>query len=136
MPGPIEQKAYAGPVATLIGGYAAAILIEAVPWLHDNLTADQQFNLPIIIAFALSAVASYFAPHTHRPDLDNAGLARLRETVTELIGRLDDSSAGTHAARPPAPVMPSGQPAVSASPLPPPPTGGSWPPPPPGASYT
>lgn len=69
MAGPVESKAIAGPFVTLVAGYAAAVLIEAVPWLNEHLTADQQQNLPIIIAFALSAVASYFAPHTHRPDL-------------------------------------------------------------------
>jgi hypothetical protein len=67
--GPIEQKAYAGPVATLIAGYASTVLIEAVPWVHKHLTPDQQQNLPIIIAFLFSAVSAYLAPHTHRPDL-------------------------------------------------------------------
>lgn len=69
MAAPIEQKAAAAPFATLVGGYLAAILIEAVPWLRDHLTPDQKFNLPVIIAFALSAIAGYFAPHTSRPDL-------------------------------------------------------------------
>jgi len=67
--GPIEQKAAAGPAATLIAGYLSAVLVEAVPWLHDHLTPDQRQNLPVIIAFALSALAAWLAPHTHRPDL-------------------------------------------------------------------
>jgi hypothetical protein len=67
--GPLEQKAVAGPFATLVAGYFSAVLIEAVPWLSDHLTADQKQTLPVIIAFLLSAVAAYFAPHTHRPDL-------------------------------------------------------------------
>ena len=69
MTGPIEQKAVAAPGATLVFGYLAALLIEVIPWLKDNLTPDQQSNLPIIIAFVASALAAYFAPHTHRPDL-------------------------------------------------------------------
>jgi hypothetical protein len=67
--GPIEAKAAAGPSVTLIAGYLSGVLISAWPWLNDHLTADQQQNLPIIIAFALSALAAYLAPHTHRPDL-------------------------------------------------------------------
>jgi len=67
--GPIEQKAVAGPATALIAGYLSTILISAVPWLHEHLTPDQQNSLPIIIAFLLSAVAAYLAPHTHRPEL-------------------------------------------------------------------
>jgi len=67
--GPIEQKAVAAPATALVAGYLSTILISAVPWLHDHLTPDQQNSLPIIIAFLLSAVAAYLAPHTHRPDL-------------------------------------------------------------------
>jgi hypothetical protein len=67
--GPIEQKAAAAPTATLIIGYACAILINTVPWLNDHLTADQQQEIPIILAFLASALAAYLAPHTHRPDL-------------------------------------------------------------------
>lgn len=69
MAGPIEQKAVAAPAVTLAAGYLSGLLIEVVPWLKDNLTADQQQNLPVIIAFILSAAAAYLAPHTHRPDL-------------------------------------------------------------------
>jgi hypothetical protein len=69
MAGVIEQKAVAAPAVTLVAGYLSAVLISAVPWLHDHLTADQQQNLPIVIAFILSGVAAYVVPHTHRPDL-------------------------------------------------------------------
>lgn len=80
--GPIEQKAVAAPAVTLIAGYLSAVLISAVPWLHDHLTPDQQQSLPVIIAFLLSAVAAYLAPHTHRPDLPlPAGPGRHVETV-------------------------------------------------------
>ena len=75
MAAPIEQKAVAGPFTTLIAGYLSAVAIEAVPWLHDHLTADQQANLPIIVAFLLSSVAAYLAPHTHRPDLPQPAAA-------------------------------------------------------------
>jgi hypothetical protein len=67
--GPIEQKAVAAPSATLAFGYLSALLIEVIPWLKDNLTADQQQNLPVVIAFIASLIAAYLAPHTHRPDL-------------------------------------------------------------------
>jgi len=73
--GPIEQKAAAGTSATLIFGYLAALLIEVIPWLKDNLTPDQQQNLPIIIAFLATGIATYLAPHTHRPDLPPLVLA-------------------------------------------------------------
>jgi hypothetical protein len=69
MAGPIEQKAVAGPATTLVAGYLSGLLIEVIPWLKDNLTSDQQQNLPIVIAFGLSALAAYLVPHTHRPDL-------------------------------------------------------------------
>jgi hypothetical protein len=67
--GPLEAKAVAGPTVTLVAGYLSSVLISAVPWLHAHLTADQQQNLPIVIAFILSFVAAYRAPHTNRPDL-------------------------------------------------------------------
>jgi hypothetical protein len=76
--GPIEQKAVAGPVTTLVAGYLSSVLITAVPWISSHLTTDQQQNIPIIIAFALSAVAAYFAPHTSRPDLDPQATTELR----------------------------------------------------------
>jgi hypothetical protein len=79
--GPIEQKAAAAPTATLIGGYLAALLIQTVPWLADNLTADQKLNLPIILAFLLSAVAAYWAPHTSRPDLTAAVAAAAGQAI-------------------------------------------------------
>jgi hypothetical protein len=67
--GGIETKVAAGSITTLAAGYISGLLIEVIPWLKDNLTADQKQNLPIIIAWLLAALAAYFAPHTHRPDL-------------------------------------------------------------------
>jgi thiamine transporter ThiT len=84
MSGPIEQKAVAGPFATLVGGYLSSLLITAVPWLHQHLTSDQQQALPIIIAFLLAGLAAYFAPHTHRPDLMTAAETLADETVTAV----------------------------------------------------
>jgi len=69
MAAPIEQKAVAAPGATLVFGYLSGLLIEVIPWLKDNLTPDQQMNLPIILAFLASGLAAYLAPHTSRPDL-------------------------------------------------------------------
>jgi hypothetical protein len=73
---------------TLVAGYLSALLVSAVPWLHDHLTADQQASLPIIIAFLLSALAAYLAPHTHRPDLSP-------DLPAALLGALA-AEAGTH----------------------------------------
>jgi hypothetical protein len=67
--GGIETKVAAGSVTYLAAGYLSGLLVEIVPWLRDNLTADQKQNLPVIIAWLLGAVAAYFSPHTHRPDL-------------------------------------------------------------------
>jgi len=95
--GPIEAKAAAAPAATLVAGYLSAVLISAVPWLHDHLTPDQQQSLPIIIAFLLSAAAAYFAPHTHRPDLDPA-----QTVVAELVEHTFEPAAAEAGEPPPA----------------------------------
>ena len=68
--GGIETKVAAGSITTLAAGYLSGLLIEVIPWLKDNLTTDQKQNLPIILAWVLAALAAYFAPHTHRPDLE------------------------------------------------------------------
>lgn len=81
--GPIEQKAAAGPVATLVGGYAAAILIAYVPVLRDAFPADERDQLAVFCAFVLSALAAYYAPHTHRPDLAAVQEARGRRHAAE-----------------------------------------------------
>jgi hypothetical protein len=89
MAGPIEQKAVAAPATALVSGYLSAVLISTVPWLHTHLTPDQQQQLPIVIAFALSAAAAWLAPHTHRPDLvpvqPPAGAAK-----PDLVAQFDD----------------------------------------------
>ena len=65
----IETKVAAGSVTYLAAGYLSTLLIEIVPWLKDNLTVDQQQNLPVILAWLLASLVAYFAPHTSRPDL-------------------------------------------------------------------
>lgn len=92
MAGPIEQKAVAAPTATLVVGYITGLLVTTVPWLRDNLTADQQQNLQVIITFLFSALAAYYAPHTHRPDLVQP---LLPEVV--LPGRHEEPPAPPHA---------------------------------------
>jgi hypothetical protein len=92
MAGPLEQKAVAPPFVTLVAGYLSALLIETVPWLRDQLTPDQKLNLPIIIAFLLSALAGYFAPHTSRPDLHAPAHSRGRRTLT--TGATGDTNIG------------------------------------------
>lgn len=69
MAGPIEAKAYVGTLTTFGAGYLSTLLLETVPWLNQHLTPDQQTNLPIFIATVLTAITTYYAPHTHRPDL-------------------------------------------------------------------
>lgn len=69
MAGPIEAKAYVGTITTFAAGYASTLLLETIPWIGQHLTADQQSNLPIFIATVLTAITTYFTPHTHRPDL-------------------------------------------------------------------
>jgi hypothetical protein len=94
MAAPIEQKAAAAPFATLVAGYLSALLVETVPWLRDNLTPDQKLNLPIIIAFALSAVAAWLAPHTHRPDLAEPETARHGRRRALTAGATGDTNIG------------------------------------------
>lgn len=65
----IEAKAYVGTITTFAAGYASTLLLENIPWLGQHLTSDQQTNLPIFIATVLTAITTYYAPHTHRPDL-------------------------------------------------------------------
>jgi hypothetical protein len=92
----IETKVAAGSITTLGAGYLAGLLIEVVPWLKDNLTADQKQNLPIILAWILASVVAYFAPHTHRTDLPQPGV---------LLPLLPE-------------IVPPGQPAMEDVPLP------------------
>ena len=65
----IETKVGAGSSTLLISGYLAWALFNFVPWLETNLPAELKNQLPILIAWALSTFAAYYAPHTHRPDL-------------------------------------------------------------------
>lgn len=103
MAAPIEQKAVAGPSVALVAGYLSTILIEAIPWLSDHLTADQQQTLPVIIAFLLSSVAAYLAPHTHRPDLlpppVQAALVRWTEQTNAPTSETTSSGGVAHAGR-------------------------------------
>jgi hypothetical protein len=66
---PIEIKAAAPVSTTLVAGYIAWAIIYFVPGAKDNIPADLQGQLPVIIATVLAAVAGYYVPHTHRPDL-------------------------------------------------------------------
>jgi hypothetical protein len=67
--GPVETKTWTGSITWLAAGWLSGLLIEIIPWLKDNLTADQKQTLPIILAWVLASAAAYYAPHTHRPDL-------------------------------------------------------------------
>jgi len=65
----IETKVGAGSSTLLISGYLAWALFNFVPWLEQNMPSELKTQLPILIAWALSTLAAYYAPHTHRPDL-------------------------------------------------------------------
>jgi len=65
----IETKAAAGPTTALIAGYISWAVIEFVPGVKNNVPADLQSQLPVVIGAALGWLAAYRAPHTHRPDL-------------------------------------------------------------------
>jgi len=65
----IETKVAASSTTTIAAGYISWLLITFVPGLNDTIPADLQGQLPVVIAFLLSTVAAYFAPHTIRPDL-------------------------------------------------------------------
>lgn len=62
----VETKVAVGSATTIIAGYIAWALVTYVPGLKDTFPLDLQGQLPVIVAFALSAIAAYFAPHTHR----------------------------------------------------------------------
>lgn len=94
--GPIEQKAVAGPAVALVAGYLATVLFSAVPWLRDHLTPDQREEIPVIIAFALSALAAYLAPHTHRPDLPPQVTDAVRSLVITPPPATMTTSGGQH----------------------------------------
>jgi hypothetical protein len=65
----VETKVAAGSAVTIIAGYIAWALVTYVPGLKNTFPLDLQGQLPVIVAFALSSVAAYLAPHTPRPDL-------------------------------------------------------------------
>jgi hypothetical protein len=63
----VETKVAVGSTTTIVAGYIAWALVTYVPGLNDTFPVDLQGQLPVVVAFVLSAVAAYFAPHTHRP---------------------------------------------------------------------
>jgi hypothetical protein len=62
----VETKVAVGSTTTIVAGYIAWALVTYVPGLNDTFPLDLQGQLPVVVAFVLSAVAAYFAPHTHR----------------------------------------------------------------------
>ena len=65
----VETKVAVGSTTTIVAGYIAWALVTYVPGLKNTFPPDLQGQLPVMVAFALASIASYFAPHTHRPDL-------------------------------------------------------------------
>ena len=65
----VETKVAAGSSTTIAAGYIAWALITFVPYFKNNVPSDVQGQLPVVIAFVLSSIAAWYAPHTHRPDL-------------------------------------------------------------------
>lgn len=65
----VETKVATGSTVTIVSGYIAWALITYVPGLKNTFPPDLQGQLPVIVAFALSSLGAYLAPHTPRPDL-------------------------------------------------------------------
>lgn len=66
---PIETKPAAGLSATVVIGYALALVFAIWPNFAARVPDDLKLQLPVVIGAILGAAAAYFAPHTNRPDL-------------------------------------------------------------------
>ena len=67
---PIENKAVAATGATLIINQLAWAIFTFWPAARNAVpSASDQLQLASIAASFFTAAASYYAPHTHRPDL-------------------------------------------------------------------
>jgi len=97
----IETKVGAGSSTLLVSGYLAWALFNFVPWLETNMPGELKTQLPILIAWALSTLAAYYAPHTHRPDL-----TPVLTGVATVVQAMEDVPLPEPAAPPPPPVSP------------------------------
>src|SRR5256885_1792720 len=66
---PIETKPVTGISTVAVAGYIAWAILTFVPGVKTAIPPDLQGQLPVVIAAVLGALASYYAPHTPRPDL-------------------------------------------------------------------
>jgi len=80
--GPVESKAVAGPTTAALVGYISWAIITFVPGVKDNVPADLQGQIPVVVGAVLAAIAAYYAPHTHRPDLT--------EPLTPVQGEIEN----------------------------------------------
>lgn len=67
--GPIETKPVVGVSTTILIGYVLTLVFQIWPNLRQYVTPEVSQQLPIVIGGVLGAIAAYWAPHTHRPDL-------------------------------------------------------------------
>ena len=67
--GPYEAKTVAGSATLLVAGEVVTLLFAYVPWLRAHTPDGLQQQLVVLLAWLLSTIAAYQAPHTHRPDL-------------------------------------------------------------------
>ena len=66
MSGPVETKVAAGSVTFLAAGWLVNFTVGLMPWLHAHLTAGDQRELVLMVAWLLGSLAAYWAPHTPR----------------------------------------------------------------------
>lgn len=62
----VETKVAVASSTTIVAGYIAWALVTYVPGIKNTFPLDLQGQLPVLVAFLLSSLAAYFAPHTHR----------------------------------------------------------------------
>ena len=82
---PIEAKAYVAPWATLIAGYIVWFIFKLWPQARSTFAPEDQQQLIIFAGVVFTAIGTYLAHHTHRPDLDPVQPPQLSEPELEQI---------------------------------------------------
>ena len=65
----IETKVAAGSFTGILTGLITWALVAYVPAFRSGLPAPVAALIPVAVAWLAHSVASYEAPHTHRPEL-------------------------------------------------------------------
>lgn len=90
---PIEAKPVAGMSTVAVIGYIVALVFVLWPSLASQIPMNLQLQLPVVIATVLGSLASYYAPHTNRPDL--GAVVPAAQLTPEELQRLRDWFART-----------------------------------------